>query len=159
MALVQKQKRTFTEPALFTIGYEGLALETYINKLIINDIQVLCDVRKNAYSQKYGFSKKQLQTACEGVGIKYIHMPELGIASENRRQLESQHDYDLLFELYENTTLKNNKAALLKIKEIIDKDTRVALTCFEKDPKQCHRTRIANALMQLPNIHYTLNPL
>ncbi len=159
LALVQKQKRTFTEPALFTIGYEGLALETYINKLIINDIQVLCDVRKNAYSQKYGFSKKQLQTACEGVGIKYIHMPELGIASENRRQLESQHDYDLLFELYENTTLKNNKAALLKIKEIIDKDTRVALTCFEKDPKQCHRTRIANALMQLPNIHYTLNPL
>ncbi|MBP7102436.1 MAG: DUF488 domain-containing protein [Bacteroidales bacterium] len=159
LALVQKQKKTFTEPALFTIGYEGISLETYINKLIINDIHILCDVRRNAYSQKYGFSKRQLQTACEGVGLRYIHIPELGIASENRRQLESQKDYDLLFEQYEKTTLKNNRAALLKLKEIIDTDKRVALTCFEKDPKQCHRTRIANALMQLPNIHYTLNPL
>ena len=51
--------RTFTEPVLFSIGYEGITLETYINKLIINDIKVLCDVRKNAFSQKYGFSKSQ----------------------------------------------------------------------------------------------------
>ena len=48
LALVEKQKRTFTEPQLFSIGYEGITLETYINKLIINDLHVLCDVRKYA---------------------------------------------------------------------------------------------------------------
>jgi uncharacterized protein (DUF488 family) len=159
LAFVQKQKKTFTEPALFTIGYEGISLETYINKLILNNIHVLCDVRKNAYSQKYGFSKSQLQTACEGVFITYIHIPELGIASEHRRHLESQQDYNLLFEQYEKTTLKNNTKALLKVKDFINEEKRVALTCFEKDPKQCHRTRIANALMQLPNINYSLNNL
>ena len=44
---------------LFTIGYEGVSLEEYINKLIVNDVKVLCDVRKNSYSMKFGFSKSQ----------------------------------------------------------------------------------------------------
>ena len=46
-----------------TIGYEGLSLEQYIVTLLINDVRVLCDVRKNAYSQKFGFSKNQLAKA------------------------------------------------------------------------------------------------
>lgn len=156
---VEKQKRIYEETQLFSIGYEGISLETYINRLIINDVRVLCDVRKNAYSQKYGFSKSQLQKACEGVGIKYIHIPELGIESEQRQELVLQKDYDDLFENYEKITLKNNNHALLKIKEIIDKEKRIALTCFEKNPLQCHRTRVANALLQLPDINYSLKIL
>lgn len=159
LALVETQKRTYSEPQLFSIGYEGISLETYINKLIINDVHVLCDVRKNAFSQKYGFSKSQLQKACEGVGIRYVHIPELGIESDKRQELHSQTDYDTLFQDYEKTTLKNNHIALLKVKEMIAKDKRVALTCFEKNPLQCHRTRVANALMQLPDINYTFKAL
>jgi uncharacterized protein (DUF488 family) len=159
LALVETQKRTYNEPQLFSIGYEGISLETYINKLIINDVHVLCDVRKNAFSQKYGFSKSQLQKACEGVGIRYVHIPELGIESDKRQELHSQTDYDTLFQDYEKTTLKNNYVALLKVKEMIAKDKRVALTCFEKNPLQCHRTRVANALMQLPDINYTFKAL
>jgi len=159
LATVEKQKRTFTEPQLFSIGYEGITLETYINKLIINDVHVLCDVRKNAYSQKYGFSKSQLQKACTGVGIRYLHVPELGIESEQRQELHSQADYDRLFDRYEKTTLINNHSVLLKIRAIIDSDKRVALTCFEKNPLQCHRSRVAKALIQLPDINYTLKLL
>lgn len=157
--LVEKQKRSFSEPQLFSIGYEGISLETYINKLIINDVHVLCDVRKNAYSQKYGFSKSQLQKACVGVGIQYVHMPELGIESEQRLDLRSQADYDLLFERYEKTTLISNRNALLRIKSLLESEKRIALTCFEKNPLQCHRTRVANALMQLPDINYTFKLL
>ncbi len=159
LAAVEKQKRVSQVPQLFSIGYEGLTLETYINKLIINDVHVLCDVRKNAYSHKYGFSKSQLQKACCGVGIKYIHIPELGIESEKRQELKSQKDYDILFESFEQTTLKNNNNALLIVREFIDTEKRVALTCFEKNPSQCHRTRIANALMRLPAIEYTFKAL
>jgi hypothetical protein len=61
---------------LYTIGYEGVSLEEYLNKLILNDIKVLCDVRKNAFSMKFGFSKSQLENACEGVGIKYVHIED-----------------------------------------------------------------------------------
>ncbi len=156
---IKKQRRTLAESQLFSIGYEGISLELYINKLIINDVRVLCDVRKNAFSQKYGFSKSQLKTACEGVGIKYIHFPELGIESECRQALNTQKDYDNLFELYENTTLKNNVDVLIKVRTILENENRLALTCFEKDPKQCHRTRVARALMALPDINYTFKAL
>lgn len=151
---IEQQKRHYHEPRLFTIGYEGSSLEKYMNCLIINDVHVLCDVRKNAYSQKYGFSKSQLSIACKGVGIEYIHIPELGIESDKRRELNHQHDYDFLFEDYENYTLPKNQDSLLKVRNIINNDKRVALTCFEKDPGQCHRTRVADALMKLPDKNY-----
>jgi uncharacterized protein (DUF488 family) len=158
-ATIQLQIRSFPESVLFTIGYEGLSLEKYINTLIINDIKILCDVRKNAYSQKYGFSKSQLQTACEGVNIMYVHIPKLGIESEYRQNLMSQKDYDILFERYENTTLKTNQDTLIQIFELLKTNKRVALTCFEKDPQQCHRSRIAKKMMSFENKDYTLKNL
>ena len=156
LSRVHAQERHFDEPALFTIGYEGLSLEKYINKLLINDVRVLCDVRKNAYSQKYGFTKGTLKMACEGVGIKYVHVPQLGIESEERQELNTQADYDRLFERYEATTLKTNWEYLLQVREIIHDNGRVALTCFEADPRQCHRSRVAKALMALQDRDYKL---
>lgn len=159
LARIEKQKRKFETPILCTIGYEGISLETYINKLIINDIRILCDVRKNAYSQKYGFSKRQLEKACKGIGIQYVHIPQLGINSEQRQNLRSQRDYDILFDLYEKTTLQENVDALLYIRGLIEQDKRIALTCFEANPKQCHRSRVAKHLMLFPNIDYELKHL
>lgn len=156
---VLSQRKRKKEKQLFTIGYEGLSLEEYINKLIIEDIHVLCDVRKNAYSQKYGFSKSQLEKACKGVGIEYIHIPDLGIVSDKRQELKTQKDYDLLFSDYEKTVLPYQIKSLLFIYNMIIQEGRVALTCFEKDPKQCHRTRVANALMKLSNKEYTLKQI
>ena len=156
---IERQKRHFADKQLFTIGYEGISLETYINKLIINDVNVLCDVRKNAYSQKYGFSKKTLELACKGVDIEYIHLPDLGIVSDKRKELRTQADYDVLFDEYKKTTLLNNFASLLFIRNLLDKGKRVALTCFENNPKQCHRSCVAHSLMQLPNIDYELKML
>ena len=156
---VEKQKRKYTTPILCTIGYEGINLETYINKLIINDIHILCDVRKNAYSQKYGFSKNQIEKACKGAGIKYIHIPQLGINSNLRQELKTQHDYDVLFDKYEKTTLKENKEYLLQIYNLIYSEKRVALTCFEANPQQCHRSRVAKHLMLIPKINYELKHL
>lgn len=159
LARVEKQKRRFEDKQLFTIGYEGITLEAYLNRLLINDVRLLCDVRKNAMSQKYGFSKNQLRTACEGVGIKYIHLPEFGIDSQNRKELNTQKDYDKLFEHYECTTLSTNPEALHNMNLIIDKYKRVALTCFEKNPLQCHRTTMAKVLLKTPDIEYTLKEL
>ena len=156
---IYKQQKKYDSSMLFTIGYEGLSLEAYINKLIIHDIRLLCDVRKNAYSQKYGFSKAQLEMACRGVDIKYIHVPQLGINSDQRQDLRSQKDYDILFDMYERTTLKENTDALNYVRGLIDSEKRVALTCFERDPKQCHRSRVAKVLMALPNKEYSFKAL
>jgi len=156
---VRQQIQSFSDSVLFTIGYEGLSLETYINKLIISDIKVLCDVRKNAFSQKYGFSKSQLEAACKGVGIMYEHIPKLGIESADRQNLMSQKDYDILFERYENSVLQNNSNEINQILELLEKNKRVALTCFEKNPLQCHRSRIAKKIMNFENKDYSFKNL
>src|SRR5258708_27522069 len=67
---------------LYTIGYEGIALEEYLNQLITNDVKVLVDVRSNPISMKFGFSKNQLKYYCENLNIEYVHIPEVGIRSE-----------------------------------------------------------------------------
>jgi uncharacterized protein (DUF488 family) len=80
MKKVQAATPKAVGPALFTLGYEGLSLEQYINLLLENGVKMLLDVRKNAMSMKYGFSKRTLQTACENVSIIYEHCPDVGIA-------------------------------------------------------------------------------
>lgn len=156
---VNKQRRHSNDIQLFTIGYEGRTLESYIKTLILNDVHVLCDVRKNAYSQKFGFSKSQLQNACLGVGIEYIHVPALGIESEQRQNLYTQADYNRLFSLYASSTLAHNADSVQYIYDLIQQNKRVALTCFEKDPNQCHRYVVAKALLKLSNANYSLKNL
>lgn len=146
---VLQQKKESSEKCLFTIGYEGKSLETYINQLIVHNVKVLCDVRKNPLSKKWGFSKSLLKDACEKVNIKYIHIPQLGIESEERHDLRTLSDYRRLFETYERTTLVENNTSLLSIIEIIQENQRVALTCFEKDVCMCHRGVVARNLMLL----------
>jgi hypothetical protein len=134
------------KPGLCTIGYEGSALEGYLNRLLQAGVTLLCDVRRNALSRKYGFSKGTLSKGCEGVGIRYEHLPELGIASEERRELHTQADYDALFAVYERDHLPRQAEALGKIRTWVAEGHRVALTCYEAEPCQCHRHCVAEAL-------------
>jgi uncharacterized protein (DUF488 family) len=144
------------EIVLFTIGYEGITLETYLNKLIKNNIKVLCDVRKNALSMKYGFSKSQLKNACNGVGIEYLHIPEVGIESDQRQELKTQKDYDCLFEDYKEKNLKRNINSQKEILNLLVKHKRIALTCFEANICQCHRKHLSEAITNLKGFKYIL---
>ena len=129
-----------------TIGYEGKTLEAYLNQLLRDSVTILCDVRRNPISRKYGFSKSTLAKACAGVGIRYEHLPALGIASDDRRNLETQADYDALFADYERTSLPQQGTSLEIIQGWLDQGERVALTCYEAQPCQCHRHCVAEAL-------------
>jgi len=141
---------------LYTIGYEGVSLEEYLNKLILNDIKVLCDVRKNSVSMKYGFSKSQLKKACEGIGIGYIHIPELGIDSDKRQSLNLQVDYDKLFETYRSEILTQTFGVQIKLLNLLKEKERIALTCFEANINQCHRKHLADAIVRLSGFDYQL---
>lgn len=154
-----KKRCIKSDPLLLTLGYEGITIEKYMNLLIANGVTTLCDVRKNAFSQKYGFSKATLKNACDAVHIRYVHIPELGIESNKRQRLQTQADYDALFDEYEHTTLKENQKALIMLKNIVQADKRVCLLCFERDPRQCHRTRVAKAVTQLPGVDFNYQPI
>lgn len=134
---------------LCSIGYEGRSLEGYLNALLKAGVSVLCDVRKNPLSRKFGFSKKMLSHVCSELNIRYEHLPQLGILSEDRQKLYDLADYQVLFRKYEQTVLVNELEALDQIAAWVKADECVALTCYERLPEYCHRTRVAQALEKL----------
>lgn len=134
---------------LATIGYEGGSIEDYINRLITNDIRVIVDVRKNPVSRKYGFSKNTLARLLGRVGIDYVHIPELGIESQHRQDLVTQSDYDRLFSTYKAQVLPKQSDALEALLDVYRERKRMALTCFEKNYCQCHRSAVAEKLIEL----------
>lgn len=136
---------------LFTIGYEGLSFEKYINQLISHDVRLLCDVRNNPLSRKFGFSKGMLSHLLPKLGIEYIHIPELGIVSESRNNLETKADYRRLFKDYRKT-LPQKKESLERLSGLLDQHKRVALTCFEKQHDSCHRHCVSEYMENIRNI-------
>ncbi len=153
---VYTAKPVSSETILFTIGYEGISLEEYLNRLIKNDVKLLIDVRNNAMSMKFGFSKSQLLKYCNSLGIEYMHTPEVGIQSAFRQELNSQADYDSLFNQYKSSTLSITKSSQEKIFDLLLKKKRIALTCFEANICQCHRKHLSEAITSLPNWNYEL---
>jgi uncharacterized protein (DUF488 family) len=154
--VVTETRPQLNNTVLFTIGYEGISLEEYLNKLIINGVKVLCDVRKNSVSMKYGFNKSQLKNVCDGVGIKYVHIPDLGIESDRRQELHSQQDYDILFQHYRNDILTKTRSQQEYLLELLKTNKRIALTCFEANICHCHRKHLSEAITKLPDFHYEL---
>jgi uncharacterized protein (DUF488 family) len=150
---VSEARPHYAGTVLYTIGYEGISLEEYLNRLLKNDVKLLVDVRKNALSMKYGFSKSQLLKYCGYLGIEYVHIPEVGIESDKRQELSVQEDYDRLFENYSNS-LSGIKDFQLKILELLKTKKRIALTCFEADINRCHRKHLAEAIKNLPGFEY-----
>lgn len=153
---VLQAKNSSEETTLFTIGYEGVTPEAYLNKLLKNNIHVLVDVRKNALSMKYGFNKSQLSRFCESVGIKYIHLPDVGIQSDKRQSLKTQEDYDSLFADYRENCLTHTTETQEYILQLLKEHNRIALTCFEANICQCHRKHLAESIANLPGFDFKL---
>jgi uncharacterized protein (DUF488 family) len=131
---------------IVTIGYEGKTIDKFLYELIKNKIGIVADVRRNAYSMKFGFQRNKLKSYLEKIGIDYIHMPELGIPSDSRKNLNSYEDYRALFAGYRQE-IETKMDYLEKIKSI-SQNKKVSLMCFEKDVKCCHRGVIAERLRE-----------
>ncbi len=137
-------------PALFTVGYEGLSIDAYLNILLANNVTALLDVRKNPISRKYGFSKTKLTEFTRAADISYFHIPELGVPSTLRQDLNSVSAYQNLFEYYASQILPQQQEAIECLKSIVQEQGRVALTCFEADHQFCHRHKITEYLVNDP---------
>ncbi len=151
---VSKAKPKGDKTVLFTIGYEGISLEEYLVRLLKNDVKVLVDVRNNPLSRKYGFSKSQLKKYCASLGIEYIHIPEVGIQSDERQELNTQSDYDNLFAVYCKDNLTQTITQQQQILNKLKQHKRIALTCFEANICQCHRKHLAEAIENLPDFNF-----
>lgn len=143
---IENAKPRVDKHRLFTIGYERRTLEKYLNLLIENNIDELTDVRRNPISRRYGFSKRTLKSACEKMNVTYRHVPELGIDSRERSELNAPEDYQKLFRIYDKHTRRFNDKYAESILRVINRSSNVALTCYERNPSECHRHVLADVI-------------
>lgn len=131
----------------YTIGYEGISIDAYLLKLLNNGIKALVDVRRNAYSNKFGFTKGEFSGALQKVDIAYFHIPELGISSEKRDEsgIYEGNSTLALFDAYEKD-LPSKQKYIDDLLKIYKEQGCIAITCFEKEPCSCHRSRLARFL-------------
>jgi len=142
---------TDTSDCLFTIGYEGMTIDSFLNVLIANNVLAVVDVRNNPVSMKYGFSKTSFRRYVENAGMAYYHLPELGIPSAFRQGLSTPESYRRLFAKYAKEMLPRQKQAIQLVKDLLARHRRIALVCFESDPQSCHRHKITEHLSQSPS--------
>jgi len=152
LALIDLARPRAESPAIFSIGYQGRSVDRFFEVLLQNVADTLVDVRRNAFSMKYGFSGNTLDRVSRAMAMQYLHLPALGIESSKRRDLRTQSDYDRLLDDYENTVLPSRQDELDSLRQLVSEQHRIALMCYEEKPQQCHRTRIANRLAEMSGV-------
>ena len=137
-----------TDRCVYTIGYEGSDLDSFIKALKANKITLLCDVRHFPSSRKPGFSKTRLAKTLQDHGIAYRHYRNLGIPSAQRTPLVQTGNYKQLFAEYLTSFADHSKQnSLTELISDTARHKRFALCCFEADPERCHRTPLAEQVL------------
>lgn len=129
--------------ALYTLGYEGLDVAAFIERLLAADVRTVVDVRELPLSRKRGFSKTAFGECLELEGIAYLHMPTLGCPKEIRNAYKLDGDWDRYTRRF-MTYLQDQDACVQELAKIAG-NTTACLVCFEADFSACHRTYVGRA--------------
>jgi uncharacterized protein (DUF488 family) len=132
-------------PAIFTIGYEGASVPTFIESLRGAGVTLVLDIRAAPVSRKKGFSKHQIAAHLGEAGIAYRHLRGLGTPKRGRDAARSGNLEE--FERIFRTHLEEPEALLdLGEAEMLAKEQPVCLLCLERNPLHCHRLIVATRM-------------
>jgi uncharacterized protein (DUF488 family) len=132
---------------LFTVGYQGHTIETFLDVLMAHGIAHVIDVRQLPFSRKPDFSKKRLTVHLAAVGIEYTHLVQLGTPKVLRDDVRRTHDYEAFFQAMDALIAAQPEA--LQIALSLARAQPSALLCFEANQAECHRLSVAHAIEQL----------
>jgi uncharacterized protein (DUF488 family) len=156
----------------FTIGVYNSTESEFFYKLTQNNIDTFCDIRqrRGVRGAKYSFvNSNRLQQRLNDLEIKYGYVPDLAPTTEIR-ELQKEIDEEKgelkrerqelgkIFVIeYKNRILKNFDFE--KFFESLDQigASRIALFCVEEHPEACHRSIVADKLMN--NYNYKITHL
>lgn len=145
-ALRKKKAASGGVLSLFTIGYEQAKPAAVLDELKHAKIDTLVDVRAVAASRRPGFSKRQLSVSLADAGIDYLHLQKLGTPTEGRQAARAG-DHDKLRTIYEKHIRKAEpQAELDELAALVKSGKRIALLCYCRNPKLCHRRVICTHL-------------
>ena len=136
------KRKTAKARRLFTIGYEQAKPAAVLKELSDAKVKLLVDTRAVAASRRPGFSKRQLAASLDEIGIGYLHLQKLGTPAEGRAAARGG-DTQALWRIYDKH-IRNaeSQAELRDLVGLIRSGERIALLCYCRDPKTCHRSRI-----------------
>jgi uncharacterized protein (DUF488 family) len=126
---------------LFTIGYEGRALDELIAELEANRIERVIDVRELPLSRRRGFSKTPLGAALAEHDIEYVHLRQAG--NPYRREKDELPRAELLAKYKRH--LAGARQAVSDVVEAA-RGRRVSLLCYERHPAECHRSILSKRI-------------
>ena len=133
---------------LFTIGYEQAKPTSVLKELQETKIDLVVDTRAVAASRRPGFSKRQFAASLDEAGIGYLHLQKLGTPAEGRAAARAG-DTKTLWRIYDKHIKKPEpQAELGELVELLKAGKRIALLCYCRDPKACHRSRIVANLAE-----------
>lgn len=143
-----------------TIGYEGADIDDFLDTLELAGVTHLVDVRELPASRRPNFSKNSLRDNLEGSGIDYTHLKALGDPKEGREAMRrgDRETFEQIFA--DQLATSEAQAALTELIEIAEKET-VVLLCYERDPKTCHRSIVAEQMKKqkpFKTQHLGVNP-
>ena len=131
--------------SLFTLGYSGHDLKSFLERLQRYKVKVVIDVRRTPLSRKKGFSRTALSGFLAAHDVDYRHEVELGVPNELRDKLKAGRlkleNYFEQFELY----LANHVDVLDRVYSLATSQ-RCCLLCMESFPQDCHRSIVAKAI-------------
>ncbi len=146
-----------TEQVL-TIGHSNHSSERFVELLKQHDVTAVGDVRSHPYSRHVPqFSHDVLREVLHNQGIAYVFLgKELGARSQNPAcYVHGKVQYDLL---------AREPLFIQGIERLVQgmKQYRIALTCAEKDPIDCHRAilvarHVVKAGLSVSHIHASGN--
>lgn len=130
---------------LFTIGYEGAELSSFLGTLHAAGVAHVLDVRELPNSRRRGFSKRALSEALASRDIDYTHCRALGTPRAIRHRFRETGDIDDFFSAYRQHMRSEHAAVEAVATSLAD---ATALLCYERDPLVCHRSLLADELAQ-----------
>jgi uncharacterized protein (DUF488 family) len=133
-----------TQQRLYTLGYAGLSIDEFLDRLRGAQVEVLADVRDNPFSRKAGFSKKPLAEAVTAAGIEYQSWRTLGAPKPIRERIKADNDWRAYTEGF-LAHLDESAGEVARLTELAGTRT-VCLVCYEADANRCHRRFVADAV-------------
>lgn len=148
-----------------TIGVYGFDVESFLERLRHNGVGLVIDVRqrRGVRGPEYAWANSvRLQAALASAGIRYQHRLELapttelrhlqyaeddrqGVGKRSRRELFSEYIRRYTAEILDNADLAPLIAELPRV-------GTAAILCVESTAQACHRSLIAQRLMEQYNV-------
>jgi len=134
---------------LFTIGYEGATVASFLEALRAGGVELLVDVRALASSRRPGFAKTALAANLATIGVDYLHLRGLGTPADGRAAARAGRHEEMRRIFLEHMKEDVAQEELARLAVIVGGDRKVCLLCFEADPSHCHRKYVVEALQPL----------